>query len=282
MEGNTENQLFIMTNSRKKHFKNIKKIVVKVGTSTLTHPTGLLDLNRMESIVRQLVNIHNQDIQVVLVSSGAIGAGMGKLGLKKRPKTIPEKQSIAAVGQGILLHMYEKLFSEYGKTIAQILLTKDDIDHQTRFFNARNTCLTLIDKHVIPIVNENDAVAVDEIKVGDNDTLSALVAKLIGADLLIILSDIDGLYDCNPKEYDGACLIHYVDKITPQLEAMAGNPGSILGTGGMITKINAAKIATSAGASMIIANGSIYNVINSILEGEEIGTLFDADCKILK
>lgn len=260
--------------------KNIKRIVVKVGTSTLTHSTGLLNLRRIESLVRQLSDVHNNGIEVVLVTSGAIGAGIGKLGLKTRPKTIPEKQACAAVGQVSLIHMYEKLFSEYSKTCAQILLTREDISHRLRFLNARNTFFALLDMGVIPVVNENDAIVVDEIKeimkVGDNDTLSAMVASLIEADLLIILSDIDGLYDSNPKTNIDAKLISVVEEITKEIEDCAGGASSSFGTGGMITKINAAKICVTSGTSMVIVNGSIPNVIQNIVYGESIGTLFVA------
>lgn len=262
---------------REIYLKNPKRLIFKIGTSTLTHATGLLDLNRIENIVRQLTNVHNMGIEIVLVSSGAIGAGMGKLGLKTRPKTIPEKQAAAAVGQGVLLHMYEKLFSEYGKTVAQILLTKEDILNRKRFLNARNTFFSLFNQGVIPIVNENDAVAVDEIKIGDNDTLSAMVTSLVEGDLLVLLSDIDGLYDSNPKENKDAKLISYVDSITEEIKDAAGGAGTSFGTGGMITKIKSAEIAVSSGASMIIVNGSSPNIINEILEGKNVGTFFKAD-----
>jgi glutamate 5-kinase len=269
----------IYMNSRKRHLKDVTRIVVKVGTSTLTHSTGLLNLKRIEKIVRQLADIHNQGIQVVLVTSGAIGAGMGKLGLKVRPKTMPEKQAAAAVGQGTLIHMYEKFFSEYGKTIAQILLTKEDIVDAERYSNARNTFSELLSQGVIPIVNENDAVVTDEIKVGDNDTLSAMVTGLIQADLLIILSDIDGLYDSNPRTNPNAKIIYNVAKITDEIKTCAEGAGSSLGTGGMETKIKAAEIVVAANACMIIAEGSKRNVINDILEGKEIGTLFEANTR---
>ena len=268
-------------NNRKEYLKDVTKIVVKVGTSTLTHSTGLLNLKRIENLVCQLADIHNQGIQVVLVTSGAIGAGMGKLGLKVRPKTMPAKQAAAAVGQGILIHMYEKFFSEYGKTIAQILLTKEDIVGRTRYLNARNTFLKLISQNVIPVVNENDALAVDEIKVGDNDTLSAMVTSIIEADLLIILSDIDGLYDSNPKTNPDAKIIYNVKKITDEIKGAAEGIGSNLGTGGMATKIKAAEIVIAANASMIIAEGSDPNVINHILEGRKIGTLFERNAKVM-
>jgi glutamate 5-kinase len=260
--------------NRKEYLKDVTKIVVKVGTSTLTHSTGLLNLKRIENLIRQLADIHNQGIQVVLVTSGAIGAGMGKLGHKIRPETIPEKQAAAAVGQGILIHMYEKFFSEYGKTIAQILLTKEDIVDSTRYLNAHNTFSMLLSQGVIPVVNENDAVIVDEIKFGDNDTLSAMVTSLIGADLLIILSDIDGLYDSNPRTNPDAKIIYNVSEITNEIKESAEGAGTDLGTGGMATKIKAAEIVVAANASMIIAEGSQPNIINDILEGREIGTLF--------
>lgn len=261
--------------NRKEYLKDVTKVVVKVGTSTLTHSTGLLNLKRIEDLVLQLADIHNRGIEVVLVSSGAIAAGMGKLGLKARPKTMPEKQAAAAVGQGTLIHMYEKFFSEYGKIIAQILLTKEDIVDENRYLNAHNTFEALLSQGVIPVVNENDAVATDEIKVGDNDTLSAMVAKLIGAELLIILSDIDGLYDSNPRTNPEAKIIYNVKEITDEIMDSAEGVGSDLGTGGMATKIKAAKIVVSTNASMIIAEGSQPNIISDILDGKEIGTLFE-------
>lgn len=262
-------------NTRFNKLKNINRVVIKVGTSTLTHANGRLNLESMEKLVRQIADIHNKGIEVVLISSGAIGAGIGKLGLKEKPKTIPEKQAAAAVGQGILMHMYEKLFSEYGQISAQILLTKEDMNHRMRFLNARNTFFSLLSQNVIPIVNENDAIVVDEIKFGDNDTLSAIVSSVVDADLLIILSDIDGLYDKNPKIHEDAKLIKYIEDITPEIENSAGGAGSSLGTGGMITKIKAAKIATCAGTSMIIVNGSTNNIIRDILNFKDVGTFFE-------
>ena len=272
-------------NIRKEYLENVKRIVVKVGTSTLTHSTGLLNYKHIESLIRQLVDVHNQGIEVVLVTSGAIGAGMGRLGLTKRPETIPEKQAAAAVGQGILIHMYEKFFSEYGKTIAQILLTKEDIVDSARHLNAHNTFLMLLSQGVIPVVNENDAVIVDEIvgdnnTFGDNDTLSARVTNLIEADLLIILSDIDGLYDSNPRLNPDAKIIYNVQEITDEIRESAEGAGTDLGTGGMVTKINAAEIIVAANSAMIIAEGSTPNVITDILEGIEIGTLFKGKVEI--
>lgn len=262
-------------NSREKYIKDVKRIVVKVGSSTLTHPTGLLNITQIEHLVRQLADMHNKGIEVVLVSSGAIAAGIGKLGLKAKPKAMSGKQAAAAVGQGILMHMYEKLFSEYGKTVAQILLTREDMDHSSRFSNAKNTFSALLKQGVIPIVNENDAIAVEEIKFGDNDTLSAVVAKLTSADLLILLSDIDGMYDSNPKTNENAKLIHNISKITDEIRACAGGAGSSLGTGGMATKVHAAEIATSSGTSMIIVNGSNPNILTDIIDCKEVGTLFE-------
>lgn len=260
--------------NRLNRIKTIKRIVIKVGTSTITHSNGLLNLNQMDSLVRQIADLHNQGYEVILVSSGSIGAGIGKLGLKTRPKTIPEKQVAAAVGQGILIHMYEKLFSEYSKIVAQMLITKDDIHHRTRFLHMRNAFFSLLEQGVVPIVNENDAIAVDEIKLGDNDTLSAIVASISEADLLILLSDIEGLCEADPRLHPEAPMIHTVPEITPHIENLAGGAGSSLGTGGMITKINAAKIATASGTAMVIVNGSRPGVISEIIRGDDVGTWF--------
>lgn len=258
------------------YLRKTKLIVVKVGTSSLTHESGLLNISQIDLIVRQLSDLHNEGYKIVVVTSGAIGAGMGKLGLQKRPDTIEDKQAAAAVGQGILLHMYEKIFSEYGLTIAQLLLTKEDIKDTLRLSNAKNAFKSLLEKNVIPIVNENDAVVVDEIKFGDNDTLSAMVAEIIKADLLIILSDINGMYDKDPKICTTANLISRIEKITDEIENAAGGSSSSLGTGGMSTKINAAKIATNYGAAVVIANSSVKNVLISIMHGENIGTWFQS------
>lgn len=262
---------------RNKYLKNVKRVVVKVGSSTLTHSSGFLNLSRIEKLVRQIADLHNQGIEIVLVTSGAIAAGIGKLGFKTRPTTIPEKQAAAAIGQGILLHMYEKMFSEYGKIAAQILITRDDVSNRTRFLNARNTFFSLFEKGVITIVNENDAIIVDEIKFGDNDTLSAIVASLVEADLLILLSDIEGLYDSDPRTNPEAKLIYEVEKITEEIEKSAGGAGTSLGTGGMATKISAAKIATSAGVSMVIVNGANEGIINDVVNFKRVGTFFIPD-----
>lgn len=259
---------------RKEYLANCRRIVVKVGSSSLTHSTGKLNFSRMEGLVRQLADLQHQGKELVLVSSGAIGAGMGKLGLKSRPKTIPEKQALAAVGQGILLHMYEKMFAEYGQTVAQVLLTREDVSDRRRFLNARNALMTLLGYGAMPIINENDTVAVDEIKFGENDTLSALVASLVDADLLILLTDIDGLYTANPKQDPAAQLIAQVEEITPEIEKLAGGTGSALGSGGMATKLSAGKIAVNSGVGMIIADSSRPNILLEALSGEPVGTFF--------
>ncbi|MFZ3170550.1 MAG: glutamate 5-kinase [Carboxydocellales bacterium] len=266
--------IFVNNLERREYLQNCRRIVVKVGSSSLTHPTGKLNFSRMEFLVRQLADLQHQGKELVLVSSGAIGAGMGKLGLKSRPKNIPEKQALAAVGQGILLHMYEKMFAEYGQTVAQVLLTREDVSDRRRFLNARNALMTLLDYGAIPIINENDTVAVEEIKFGENDTLSALVASLVDADLLILLTDIDGLYTANPKVDPSAQLIALVEEITPEIEKLAGGVGSALGSGGMATKINAGKIATNSGVGMIIADCSRPNILLEALSGEPVGTFF--------
>jgi len=253
---------------------NARRIVIKVGTSTLTHSTGKLNLHLIEKLVRQLIDLRYQHKQVLLVTSGAVGAGMGKLGLQEKPKTMPEKQAAAAVGQGILMHIYEKLFSEYGQVVAQLLLTRPDLADRRRFLNARNTLLTLLNKEVVPIINENDTVVVEELRFGDNDTLGALVAGLVDADLLILLSDIDGLYTGDPRKDENARLISVVGEITTEIKGLAGSEGSKFGSGGMATKISAAKIAINAGIPMIIANGSQPDIIREILIGAQVGTLF--------
>lgn len=255
-------------------FSKAQRIVVKVGTSTLTHKTGKLNLLQLENIVRQLADLCNQGKQVILVTSGAVGAGVEKLGLSGKPKTMPEKQAAAAVGQGVLLHMYEKLFAEYGQVVGQVLLTREDLADRKRYLNARHTFLTLLEFGVLPIVNENDTVAVEEIKLGDNDTLSALVASLVDADLLILLTDTDGLYDGNPRTNPFAKLIPVIEEITPEIERLAGGAGSALGTGGMATKLQAAKIATNSGIPMVIAHGAKPGIIGDIISGHFRGTLF--------
>lgn len=254
--------------------KNAHRIVFKVGTSTLTHNSGKLNLNLIEKIVRQLADLKYQGKEVLLVTSGAVGAGLGILGYKEKPKTIPEKQACAAVGQGVLVHIYEKIFSEYGENVAQLLLTRADMNNRNRFLNARNTLLTLLNRGVIPVINENDTVAVEEIKFGDNDTLAALVAGLVDADLLILLSDIDGLYTGDPNKDKDASLINVVKEIDENIENLAGGAGSKFGTGGMATKISAAKIAINAGIPMVITNGSKTEMLPKLFKGDDVGTLF--------
>lgn len=257
--------------------KDCKRIVIKVGTNTLTHPTGLLNLRLAEKLVKILSDIKNSGKEIVLVSSGAIGVGAGKLNLKKRPTELSEKQACAAIGQCELMYFYDKLFSAYHHTVAQVLLTRDAVEVESRYRYIKNTFETLLAMGTVPIVNENDTVAVDEIVFGDNDTLSAIVAKTIDADLLIILSDIDGLYDDNPKVNPNAKRIPVVHAITPEIEAAANGKGSEFSTGGMATKLHAAKIAMEAGCDMMIANGADPKVLYDIFDGREIGTLFTAE-----
>lgn len=259
------------------------RIVVKVGTSTLTHTTGRLNIRRVEILCKTLADLKNAGHEIVLVTSGAIGMGVGKLQLPGRPADMPTKQAAAAVGQCELMYVYDKLFSEYHHTVAQVLLTGADVRDERRRENMRNTLLRLLALQAIPIVNENDAVVTDEIGVkdtiGENDTLSAIVAELTEAELLILLSDIDGLYTADPHRDPNACLIERVEEITPELEALAGGSSSALGTGGMATKLSAAKRAAAAGADMIIANGKNPELLYKIAAGEPVGTRFIAKGK---
>ena len=261
-------------NRREEILKNIQKIVVKVGTSTLTKEDGNLNIEKIKKIVSELSNLSDKGYDVVLVTSGAVGAGMGRLNMTERPKTLSEKQALASVGQVALTHLYQMLFQEYGKIIGQLLLTKGDFSDRRRDLNARNVCNTLLKNKIVPIINENDAVVANEIKVGDNDTLSALVSGLIDADLLIILSDVQGLYNKNPQKYEDANLIEIVGKIDEDIRKTAGGEGSKFGTGGMITKIIAAEMATKIGTNMVIASGEDPRNITRIVEKENIGTLF--------
>lgn len=249
-------------------------VVVKVGTSTLTHATGNLNLIQMDRLVRQLADLKNQGRRIILVTSGAIGAGMGRLGIEQRPKEIPAKQALAAIGQGILMQTYEKLFGEYGTAVAQVLLTKDDVANRNRYLNARNTLNMILQYGAVPIINENDTVTFDEIKVGDNDTLAAMVAGLVDADLLVLLSDIDGLYTEDPRKNPQAQRIALVEEITPQIEALAGEPGSKFGSGGMHTKIAAARIATNQGIHMVLTNGDAQDCLQFLNKAPLTGTLF--------
>ena len=261
-------------NRREEILENIQKIVVKVGTSTLTNEDGGLNIEKIKKIVSELSNLSNKGYDVVLVTSGAVGAGMGRLNMTERPKTLSEKQALASVGQVALTHLYQLLFQEYGKIIGQILLTRGDFSDRRRYLNARNVCNTLLKNKIIPVINENDAVVSNELKVGDNDTLSALVSGLIDADLLIILSDVQGLYNKNPQKYEDANLIEIVGKIDDDIKKTADGEGSKFGTGGMMTKIIAAEMATKIGTNMVIASGDDPKNISRIVEKENIGTLF--------
>lgn len=254
--------------------KDVKRLVVKVGTSTLTYDTGKTNIRRMHKLVSVLSDIVNSGIEVALVTSGAIGVGVGKLGLKERPSDISGRQAAATVGQCELMFMYDKLFGEYGHTVGQLLITKSDVDSEERRKNLVNTFEKLFDYGAVPIVNENDSVAIDEIVYGDNDSLSAIVAKLVNADALIILTDIDGLYDDNPNENEDAKLISQVDEITDELIAVAGGHGSRFSTGGMVTKLHAAQIAMDAGIDTIVMNGAAPESIYKALDGKQIGTFF--------
>lgn len=258
--------------------KNKETIVVKVGTSSLIHEnTGKLNFIKLERLIRELCNLRNQGKNVVLVSSGAIGVGRTAIGFRDRPESIALKQACAAVGQAKLMMTYQKLFAEYNQTTAQVLMTKNTmVDNESRF-NAKNTFEQLLNMGVIPVVNENDTVSTYEMRFGDNDTLSAIVASLISADLLILLSDIDGLFTDDPNANSEASFIDFVDRLDENLLNMAkASTGSSVGTGGMTTKLQAAKIATESGADMIIANGTDMGIIHRIIEGENVGTLFKA------
>lgn len=263
-----------MESTRELLLKNVQKIVVKVGTSTLTKSDGQLNIDKIKKIVLELSNLSDKGYDVALVTSGAVGAGMGMLNMPERPKTLSEKQAVSAVGQVSLMHLYQTLFQEYNKVIGQLLLTKGEFSDRRRYLNVRNVCNTFFDKKIIPVINENDAIVADELKVGDNDTMSALVSGLIDADLVIILSDIDGLYNKNPQKYTDAKLIELVGDITEDVKNMAGGEGSKFGTGGMITKIIAAEMATKIGTNLVIVNGDDPKNITRVVEKENIGTLF--------
>lgn len=250
------------------------RIVVKVGTSTLAYPTGCLDIRHVEIMVKTLSDLKNAGHEIVLVSSGAIGMGVGRLSLKSRPEDMPTKQAAASVGQCELMYTYDKLFGEYNHIVGQILLTGSDFSHADRKENFENTILRLIELGAIPVVNENDTIATDEISVGDNDTLAAMVACSVNADLLILLSDIDGLYTKDPHKCHDAELIPVVEEITPEIIELADGKGSSLGTGGMVTKLHAAGIAMEHGVDMVIANGARPRKMYQIVEGEAVGTRF--------
>lgn len=259
---------------------NLNRIVVKVGTSTLTYDNGKVNLRRIEQLCKVLSDLQNQGRDIILVSSGAIGVGVGKMGLAEKPSTTKEKQALAAIGQCELMFMYDKLFGEYNHMVAQVLLTRDAVDSAHKKDNVLNTFNTLLSMGIIPIVNENDTVAIDELEghnFGDNDMLSAIVAKLVSADGLVILTDIDGLYDADPRKNPEAKRIEKVEKITEEIEHMAGGSGSNRGTGGMTTKVMAAKYATAAGINCFVISGDKPQRIYDITDGKSVGTLFCAN-----
>jgi len=264
--------------NHRQELQNSKRIVVKVGTSTLTYDNGDINLARIEKLARVLSDLMNAGKEVVLVTSGAVQVGVKKLKLKEKPTSIRDKQAAASVGQCELMHIYSKFFGEYSHIVGQVLLTKDVIEDEHVRNNVVNTFEKLIEDKVIPIVNENDTVAIDEIenivRFGDNDNLSAIVSVLIHADLLVILSDIDGFFDSDPTKNLNSKLMKVIDGITPELENFAGDSGTDVGTGGMVTKLTAAKTATSAGVSLILANGKEPSILRDIIESQEIGTLF--------
>ncbi len=250
------------------------RIVIKVGTSTLTHSTGKLNIRRVELLCKVMSDLKNAGHELVLVSSGAIAMGVGKMNLTRKPTDIPSKQALAAIGQCELMYIYDKLFSKYHHTVAQVLLTGSDVEDPQRHLNFQNTMFRLLEMGALPVINENDTVATAEIAVGDNDTLGAIVATNIRADLLVLMSDIEGLYTADPRQDPDAQLIPLVEEITPDILALAGGSGSELGTGGMVTKLRAAKICMDAGCDMIITNGTRPNDLYRIADGEDVGTRF--------
>ena len=250
------------------------RIVIKIGTSTLAHPTGHLNIRLVDELCKTISDIKNAGHQVILVSSGAIGMGVGKLGLLERPKDIPTKQAAAAVGQCELMYTYDKLFGEYNHTVAQLLITGEDIRTNQRHENFSNTLNRLLELGALPIINENDTVSTDEIVIGDNDTLAAYVAESVNAELLILLSDINGLYTADPHKDPNAKLIPVIESLTDEIYALAGASSTKQGTGGMVTKLRAAAIATEAGCDMVIANGKNPEGLYDILDGKAVGTRF--------
>ena len=250
------------------------RIVIKVGTSTLAHSTGRLNIRQVERLCKVLSDLKNAGHEIVLVSSGAIGMGVGKLSLSSRPTDMPTKQAAAAVGQCELMYTYDKLFTEYNHVVAQILLTGEDLELENRRANFRNTLFRLLELGALPIINENDTIATDEIAVGDNDTLSAIVAECANAELLVLLSDIDGLYTADPHSDPNAKLLPVIMSITDEVRALAGEKGSELATGGMVTKLRAAEIVTATGADMVITNGRTPEILYDIVDGAAVGTRF--------
>jgi glutamate 5-kinase len=258
---------------RKTLLSYVKRVVIKVGSGVISDNDGL-DATMIEAIARSVSELRQRGLEVVIVSSGAVAAGKGDLGIVGRPRTIPLKQAAAAIGQSRLMRTYKESFRARGLTVAQVLLTRDDLANRRRYLNARNTLMTLLEYGVVPVINENDTVVVDEIRFGDNDNLSAMVTNLVEANLLVILSDVDGLYDSDPKNNPHAKLLPVVERITEEIEAMAGGAVTQLGTGGMATKIKAAKRASIYGVGTLIVNGRIPDVIQRVFAGEELGTYF--------
>ena len=262
-----------MNGMRKTIFSPIKRIVIKVGSGVISDDQGL-DLPMIESVAAGICELRRRGYEVVLVSSGAVAAGKGDLGIIGRPRTIPLKQAAAAIGQSRLMRAYKDCLRPAGCKVAQVLLTRDDLANRRRYLNARNTLMTLLEHHILPVINENDTVVVNEIRFGDNDNLSAMVTSLVEAGLLIILSDVDGLYDRDPRQHPDAQLIPVVERFTAEIETMAGDSGSALGTGGMATKIKAAKKAVLCGVGTVIVNGRLPNILPRLFDGEELGTFF--------
>lgn len=256
-------------------FKNAKRVVIKVGTSTLTHKTGMLNIRHIESLVKVISDIKNSGKEILIVTSGAIGVGVGKLLMDKKPEDMPTKQACAAIGQSELMYVYDKHFSHYNHNVAQVLLTRDIIENDLRKENVINTLIRLLELKIIPIINENDTVATEEIVFGDNDTLSAIVSILVKADCLVLFSDIDGLYNKDPQLNSDAELLKEVDEITDDIVNLAGGKGSELGTGGMATKIQAAKLCMENSIPMYILNGDKPELLYSLTDGESVGTIFE-------
>jgi len=258
---------------RKSLFERARRVVVKVGSGVIA-ANGLLEEPQVDEIARGVCSLLERGLEVLLVSSGAVAAGKGALGIDGRPASIPLKQAAAAVGQSRLMRAYKEAFEHGDRLVAQILLTRDDLGHRRRYLNARNTLMTLLEHHITPIINENDTVVVEEIRFGDNDNLSALVCQLAEADLLVILSDVDGLYDKDPAKHADAVLIPEVGEITPEIEAMAGKAATLVGTGGMETKLQAARTATRSGVATLIVDGRTPGILARVFDGEQLGTLF--------
>ncbi len=258
---------------RKALLAHVKRVVIKVGSGVISNPAGL-EIGRVSAISNDICRLLDRGLEVVLVSSGAISAGKGQLGITGRPQTIPQKQAAAAIGQTHIILRYKETFQAHDENVAQVLLTRDDLSNRRRYLNARNTVLTLLEYGITPIVNENDTVVVDEIRFGDNDNLSALVTSLVEADILIILSDVDGFYEEDPSLNPQAQLIPVVERVTPEIESMGGDTNSLVGTGGMSTKLKAAKRAALSGVGTLIVNGRSENILTRIFDGEDVGTYF--------